>query len=94
MDEYDEALDWILFHTAYLELHRVNAPKPWEWKVMACWNEITPGAQEKIQQFAPILGMEIHVITPGLAIIYNPKRPSAWAIIKRILYDTFRSLSR
>lgn len=91
MGEYDEELDFMYFRSACLEFHPTMAPGPWEWQVCHWWPYLSPTMQVNLVRFATMVGMELHPIGRGLALIYNPQRPTRWSIIKRILHDTFRS---
>lgn len=91
MHEYDRELDWLYFQSACLQLNPHSGPGPWEWEVCHWWSLLSPFSQSRLVAFARLVGMELHVFGPTLAIIYNPQRPTRWSIIKRILHDTFRS---
>lgn len=91
MNEYDSELDLMYLQIALREFGPILGPEPWEWRVCSFWPLLSPEAQQLLIDFAPRMRMELHVFGRGLAIIYNPQRPSRWSIIKRILHDTFRS---
>lgn len=84
MTEYDNELDAMYLQLSLRECHRALGPKPWEWRVCNFWHLLSPEAQHILVNIVPMTGMELHVLGPGLAFIYNPRRPSRWTVLKRI----------
>lgn len=91
MTEYDPELDAMYLQVALRECHPTLGPRPWEWRVCSFWPLLSSEAQDVLVSVAPMTGMELHVFGPGLAVIYNPQRPSRWKLLKRILRESFRS---
>lgn len=86
----DEINIFIMFSMLTAWMYR---PDPWEWEVFDMWPQLPPGTQELFRRHYEKLDYDLHIFGPGLAIVYNPQRPSRWAIIKRILHECVRSKS-
>jgi len=65
-------------------------PKPWEWEVLTVWPTLPPGTQELFRRLYDELDYDLHIFGPGLALVYNPKRPTRLQLLKRWFNDHLR----